>query len=170
MDALHHHHYVGLAAVTVAAVLEQAYFSLQVISARRKFGVSPPCTSGHPQFERVFRAQVNCSEYFPIFIAILWTSGVFFSSGDVSNVLEARSSCAEVPVRPCSPGASCVCGVAYVLARLLYFQGYAESPQQRLRALYVSAGLLWLLIGFSCVGVLASFWRLAVHHFLNSAV
>ncbi|XP_037117862.1 leukotriene C4 synthase [Syngnathus acus] len=146
MDALHHH-LVGLAAVTVAAVLEQAYFSLQVISARRKFGVSPPCTSGHPQFERVFRAQVNCSEYFPLFIAILWTSGVFFSSG-----------------------ASCVCGVAYVLARLLYFQGYAESPQQRLRALYVSAGLLWLLIGFSCVGVLASFWRLAVHHFLNSAV
>ncbi|XP_019726758.1 leukotriene C4 synthase [Hippocampus comes] len=138
MDEQQHHQLVGLAAVTVAAVLEQAYFSLQVISARRKFRVSPPCTSGPPQFERVFRAQVNCSEYFPLFIAILWTSGVFFSQG-----------------------ASCVCGAAYVMARLCYFQGYAESPQQRLRALYVSAGFLWLLIGFSCVGILLSFWRLA---------
>ncbi|XP_077388350.1 leukotriene C4 synthase [Festucalex cinctus] len=136
-----HQQLAGLAAVTVAAVLEQAYFSLQVISARRKYGVSPPCTSGPPHFERVFRAQANCSEYFPLFIAILWTSGVFFSQG-----------------------ASCVCGASYVVARLRYFQGYVESPQQRLRALYVSACFLWLLVGFSCVGVSASLWRLAVHH------
>lgn len=34
-----------------------AYFSLQVISARRAFHVSPPLTSGPPEFERVFRAQ-----------------------------------------------------------------------------------------------------------------
>ncbi|XP_051913149.1 leukotriene C4 synthase [Hippocampus zosterae] len=92
MDEQQHHQLVGLAAVTVAAVLEQAYFSLQVISARRKFRVSPPCTSGPPQFERVFRAQVNCSEYFPLFIAILWTSGVFFSQGDVTATLTGACS------------------------------------------------------------------------------
>lgn len=34
-----------------------AYFSLQVIAARRAFHVSPPLTSGPPEFERVFRAQ-----------------------------------------------------------------------------------------------------------------
>ncbi|XP_061644111.1 coiled-coil domain-containing protein 69 isoform X2 [Phyllopteryx taeniolatus] len=107
-DAMDRRQVVGLAAVTVAAVLQQAYFSLQVISARRKFGVPPPCTSGPPHFERVFRAQVNCSEYFPLFIAILWTSGVFFSQG-----------------------VSCVCGVAYLYARARYFRGYAMSPQQR---------------------------------------
>lgn len=28
----------------------------------------------------MFRA--NCSEYFPIFISVLWTSGLFFSQGD----------------------------------------------------------------------------------------
>ncbi|KAM3612950.1 uncharacterized protein V6R79_017798 [Siganus canaliculatus] len=53
---------VVLAAVTVLGVLEQglvgpAYFSLQVIYARRKFSVSPPATAGPPEFERVFRAQ-----------------------------------------------------------------------------------------------------------------
>nr|XP_048307446.1 leukotriene C4 synthase isoform X2 [Myodes glareolus] len=50
-----------LATVTILGVLLQAYFSLQVISARRAFHVSPPLTSGPPEFERVFRAQVNCS-------------------------------------------------------------------------------------------------------------
>lgn len=34
-----------------------AYFSLQVIYARRKYSVSPPTTSGPPAFERIFRAQ-----------------------------------------------------------------------------------------------------------------
>ncbi|XP_057706059.1 leukotriene C4 synthase [Corythoichthys intestinalis] len=131
---------LGLAAVTVSAVLQQAYFSLQVIGARRKFRVSPPCTSGPPDFERLFRAQANCSEYFPMFVALLWTSGIFFNQG-----------------------VSCACGALYLYARLRYFHGYAESAQQRLRPLYVSAALLWLLVAFSCVGILSSFWRLCFH-------
>ncbi|XP_055140937.1 leukotriene C4 synthase isoform X2 [Symphalangus syndactylus] len=46
-----------LATVTLLGVLLQAYFSLQVISARRAFRVSPPLTTGPPEFERVYRAQ-----------------------------------------------------------------------------------------------------------------
>ncbi|XP_012711586.1 leukotriene C4 synthase [Fundulus heteroclitus] len=127
---------VGLGAVTMLGVLEQAYFSLQVIHARRKYKVSPPSTSGPPEFERIFRAQANCSEYFPIFITILWTSGVFFS-----------------------PGLSSVCGLLYLYGRLRYFWGYAESAQGRLAPLYFSAKVLWVLIGFSAVGVFLTFCR-----------
>ncbi|XP_040903944.1 leukotriene C4 synthase [Toxotes jaculatrix] len=127
---------VGLAAVTVLAVLEQAYFSLQVIYSRRKYSVSPPATTGPPEFERVFRAQANCSEYFPIFITVLWTAGVFFS-----------------------PGLSSVCGLLYLYGRLRYFHGYSESAQGRLAPLYFSAQILWVLIGFSSLGVLLSFCR-----------
>ncbi|XP_060053310.1 leukotriene C4 synthase isoform X3 [Erinaceus europaeus] len=46
-----------LATVTLLGVLLQAYFSLQVIWARRAFRVSPPLTTGPPEFERVYRAQ-----------------------------------------------------------------------------------------------------------------
>ncbi|XP_029367672.1 leukotriene C4 synthase isoform X2 [Echeneis naucrates] len=99
---------VGLAAVSLLGVLEQAYFSLQVIYARRKFSVSPPRTSGPPEFDRVFRAQANCAEYFPIFITVLWTSGVFFS-----------------------PGLSSVCGLLYLYGRFRYFCGYSQSAQGR---------------------------------------
>ncbi|CAN9514632.1 unnamed protein product [Ophioblennius macclurei] len=127
---------VGLGTVTLLAVLEQAYFSLQVIYARRKYSVSPPSTDGPPEFQRVFRAQVNCSEYFPIFIVLLWTSGVFFS-----------------------PGLSSVCGLLYLYGRLQYFRGYAESAAGRLAPLYFASKVLWVLIGFSSVGVLLTLAR-----------
>ncbi|XP_041654157.1 leukotriene C4 synthase [Cheilinus undulatus] len=127
---------VILAAVTVLGVLEQAYFSLQVIYARRKYAVSPPTTVGPPEFERVFRAQANCSEYFPIFITVLWTSGLFFSQG-----------------------LSSVCGLVYLYGRFRYFHGYSASAQGRLAPLYLSAQVLWVLIGFSCLGVFLTFCR-----------
>nr|XP_020494033.1 leukotriene C4 synthase [Labrus bergylta] len=127
---------VVLGAVTVLGVLEQAYFSLQVIYARRKYSVSPPSTVGPPQFERVFRAQANCSEYFPIFITVLWMSGLFFSQG-----------------------LSSFCGLIYLYGRFRYFHGYSESAQGRLAPLYLSAQVLWVLIGFSSLGVFLTFCR-----------
>ncbi|KAE8613936.1 hypothetical protein XENTR_v10007927 [Xenopus tropicalis] len=125
------HHIVLLGAVTLLGVLEQAYFSLQVIAARRKYGVSPPSTSGPPEFDRVFRAQVNCTEYFPMFLAVLWLAGIFFHQGTAS-----------------------VCGLLYLLARYRYFQGYSASPKERLGPMYLNAGILWLLIGLSAAGIL----------------
>ncbi|XP_057631793.1 leukotriene C4 synthase [Chionomys nivalis] len=123
-----------LATVTLLGVLLQAYFSLQVISARRAFHVSPPLTSGPPEFERVFRAQVNCSEYFPLFLATLWVAGIFFHEG-----------------------AAALCGLFYLFARLRYFQGYARSAQLRLAPLYASARALWLLVAMAALGLLVHF-------------
>ncbi|XP_035426826.1 leukotriene C4 synthase-like isoform X1 [Cygnus olor] len=123
-----------LAAVTVLGVLEQAYFTLQVIYARRKYKISPPETTGHPEFERIFRAQVNCSEYFPIFISLLWVAGIFFHQG-----------------------VAAACGMLYLYTRFRYFQGYALAAQGRLGPLYASARLLWLLVGLAVAGLLAHF-------------
>uniref|UniRef100_A0A669PTP2 Leukotriene C4 synthase n=2 Tax=Phasianus colchicus TaxID=9054 RepID=A0A669PTP2_PHACC len=95
-----------LAAVTVLGVLEQAYFALQVIYARRKYRISPPETTGHPDFERIFRAQANCSEYFPIFLSVLWVAGIFFHQG-----------------------VAAACGVLYLHARFRYFRGYMQAAQ-----------------------------------------
>ncbi|XP_006874526.1 PREDICTED: leukotriene C4 synthase [Chrysochloris asiatica] len=123
-----------LATVTLLGVLLQAYFSLQVISARRTFRVSPPLTTGPPEFERIYRAQVNCSEYFPLFLATLWVAGVFFHEGTAA-----------------------LCGLIYLFARLRYFQGYARSAQFRLAPLYASARVLWLLVALAVLGLLGHF-------------
>ncbi|XP_041443945.1 leukotriene C4 synthase isoform X2 [Xenopus laevis] len=104
---------------------------MQVIWARRKYKVSPPSTSGHPCFERVFRAQLNCSEYFSLFISVLWVSGLFFHQGTSS-----------------------VFGLLYLYTRYAYFHGYAESAQGRLKPMYASATILWILIGLSTAGLL----------------
>ncbi|NWY47853.1 LTC4S synthase, partial [Sylvia atricapilla] len=115
-------------------VLFSAYFAMQVIYARRKYKISPPETTGHPEFERIFRAQANCSEYFPIFISVLWVAGIFFHQG-----------------------VTAACGLLYLYTRLKYFQGYAVAAQGRLGPLYASAWLLWLLLGLALAGLLAHF-------------
>ncbi|XP_063301486.1 leukotriene C4 synthase-like isoform X1 [Pelobates fuscus] len=125
------HHIVLLGAVTLLGILEQAYFALQVIAARRKYKVSPPSTSGSPEFERVFRAQVNCSEYFPLFLAALWLAGIFFHQGLAAT-----------------------CGLVYLFARYCYFQGYSASSKDRLFPMYLNAGVLWVLIGLSALGII----------------
>ncbi|TRY81330.1 hypothetical protein DNTS_029757 [Danionella cerebrum] len=118
---------VLLGGVTVLGMLEQAYFSLQVIYARRKHMVSPPATTGPPEFERIYRAQANCSEYFPIFVCSLWVAGVFFSQ--------------------------VLLGLLYLGGRYCYFHGYAASAQGRLEPLYFSAKVQWGLIALSGLGV-----------------
>ncbi|NXW12300.1 LTC4S synthase, partial [Circaetus pectoralis] len=115
-------------------VLFLAYFVLQVIYARRKYKISPPKTTGHPEFERIFRAQVNCSEYFPIFISLLWVAGIFLHQG-----------------------VAAACGLLYLYTRFKYFQGYIVAAQGRLGPLYASAWLLWLLLGLAVAGLLAHF-------------
>ncbi|NXG31772.1 LTC4S synthase, partial [Dromaius novaehollandiae] len=119
-----------LAAVTVLGVLEQAYFFLQVIYARRMFGVSPPKISGPPEFERIFRAQVNSSEYFPIFLALLWQAGLFFHQGLAAAL-----------------------GLLYLCSRYCYFTGYRASSLERLPAIYFSTAVLWVLMAAAALGL-----------------
>ncbi|KAK4814293.1 hypothetical protein QYF61_014807 [Mycteria americana] len=171
-----------LAAVTVLGVLEQArelttatflsfaaaYFFLQVIYARRVFGISPPKISGPPEFERIFRAQVNSSEYFPIFLALLWQAGLFFHQGLAAAL-----------------------GLLYLYTRYCYFMGYKASSSEReardslwllqgpcslaklslghnmgmagslsparLAPIYFSTGVLWILVAASALGILHFF-------------
>uniref|UniRef100_A0A3Q3Q2U3 Leukotriene C4 synthase n=1 Tax=Monopterus albus TaxID=43700 RepID=A0A3Q3Q2U3_MONAL len=58
-------------------------------------------------------------------------------------------------------GLSSLCGLLYLYARFRYFHGYSQSAQERLAPLYFSAQVLWVLIGFSCLGVFLSFCRIA---------
>uniref|UniRef100_A0A8C8EAZ6 Leukotriene C4 synthase n=1 Tax=Otus sunia TaxID=257818 RepID=A0A8C8EAZ6_9STRI len=122
--------------LTIATFLSfaAAYFFLQVIYARRAFGISPPKTSGPPEFERIFRAQVNSSEYFPIFLALLWQAGLFFHQGLAAAL-----------------------GLLYLYARYCYFMGYRASSSERLAPIYFSTGVLWILIAASALGILHFF-------------
>jgi leukotriene-C4 synthase len=80
---------------------------------------------------------VNCSEYFPLFLSSLWVAGIFFHEGLGAGLgrkhwasLGASSSLLTPPC-PTPAGASALCGLVYLFARLRYFQGYARSEQLR---------------------------------------
>jgi glutathione S-transferase len=122
------------ALVTLLALLLYFWMSLRVGQARSKFGVAPPATTGHPEFERVFRVQMNTLEWMPIFLPALWLAAVY-----VSDI-----------------GAALV-GLVWIVGRGLYMLGYAEAAEKRHRGFVVqviAAGVLWLA---ALIGVVMSF-------------
>jgi len=117
------------ALVTLLAVAFYFYTGILVARARAEFGVKAPATAGHPDFERVFRVQMNTLEWTPIFLPALWLFARY-----VSDV-----------------GAA-VIGLVWILGRVLYLAGYAEAADKRGRGFRIqaaAAGVLWIgaLIG-----------------------
>ena len=63
-------HYTAL--VTVLAILFYFYTGARVPGARQKFGLKAPVMmSGQPEFDRIFRVQLNTLEWMPIFLPLL---------------------------------------------------------------------------------------------------
>jgi glutathione S-transferase len=118
------------ALVTLLAILFYFYFSLQVASAHGKFDVKLPATFGHPDFERIFRVQMNTLEWMPIFLPLLWLCAVYFS--DI--------------------GAAIV-GLVWVGGRVLYFVGYREAVDKRLPGFFVQAAACLLLLLGALAGI-----------------
>src|SRR5689334_17491076 len=100
------YHFTAL--VTLLAVLVYFYSSILVSRARGKFGVKLPAISGNPDFERVFRAQMNTLEWLPIFLPALWLFAVHLSDSIAAAI-----------------------GLVWVIGRILYVLGYAQAVAKR---------------------------------------
>jgi glutathione S-transferase len=125
-------HFTAL--VTCLAILFYFFTSIQVSKARTAFGIKVPATSGHADFERVFRVQANTLEWMPIFLPSLWLFAVYISD-------------------PIAAGL----GLVWIAGRILYMTGYSQAANKRGRGFAIQAGaavLLWLgALGAVC-------WRL----------
>lgn len=114
----------GLELITVLALIEYALFGLMVGSARGRFGVAAPATTGEPSFERYFRVQQNTLEALMIFIPALW---IFAHRVSYATAL--------------------VLGLMFIGARAEYARGYILSPEGRslgARATFAVNGILVL--------------------------
>ncbi len=67
------------AIVTLVALLEYMFFAYRVGMSRAKYGVDAPATSGHPEWERLFRVQQNTMEQLVVFLPALWIFALFVS-------------------------------------------------------------------------------------------
>ncbi|HMA13961.1 MAG: MAPEG family protein [Bacteroidota bacterium] len=100
-------HYTAI--VTLLAVALYFFLATRVAAARGRFGVKLPATTGHPDFERVFRAHTNMLEWLPSFLVPLWLCALYLSD----------------------LGAAAL-GLVWVGARVLYFVGYSKAVAKRL--------------------------------------
>src|ERR1700675_4395528 len=125
-------HFTAL--VTCLAVALYFFTSIRVAKARAAFGIKAPARSGNPDFERVFRVQMNTLEWMPIFLPSLWLFAIYISDAIAAAL-----------------------GVVWIIGRILYMIGYSEAAAKRGRGFAIQAGaamLLWL----GALGAIA--WRL----------
>jgi glutathione S-transferase len=115
-------HFTAL--VTCLAILFYFFTGIQVGKARAKFGIKVPATSGNPDFERVFRVQMNTLEWMPIFLPALWLFAIY-----INDALAAAL------------------GLVWIAGRVLYLTGYSQAANKRGLGFGVQAAaamLLWL--------------------------
>jgi glutathione S-transferase len=126
------YHYTAL--VTCLAMLFYFFASVQVSRARVAYGVKLPAISGHPDFERVFRVQMNTLEWMPVFLPSLWLFAVYISDTIAAAI-----------------------GLLWIVGRILYMTGYTKAVEKRGPGFAIQAlATIALLLG--ALG--AIIWRL----------
>jgi glutathione S-transferase len=126
------YHFTAL--VTCLAILFYFFTSTRVARARASFDVKAPAISGNPDFERVFRVQMNTLEWMPIFLPSLWLSAIYISD----------------PI-------AAVLGLVWIAGRILYMTGYSQAANKRGRGFGIQALAAGILL-FGALGMIA--WRL----------
>jgi glutathione S-transferase len=117
----------AVAIVVLLALLEYLFFGLRVGAARAKYGVKAPAITGDPAFERYFRIHQNTLENLVVFIPAIWLFGLYISPLWAAGI-----------------------GLVFVIARLLYYLGYAAAPEKRAAGF----GIGWLACVVLVIGAL----------------
>ena len=126
------YHYTAL--VTCLAILFYFFTSIHVSKARTKFGVKVPAISGNPDFERVFRVQMNTLEWMPIFLPSLWLFAIYISD----------------PI-------AAALGMVWIAGRILYLIGYSKAVEKRSPGFAVQA-IAVIILWAGALGVIV--WRM----------
>jgi hypothetical protein len=118
----------AVAIVTILALAQFVFFSIQVGSMRGKHGVKAPATAGHPEFERMFRIQQNTMEQLVAFVPALWIFAYLV------NPLWAAGF-----------------GLVFIIGRFIYRSSYLKDPGSRgtgftITFLPTAVMLVWSLI------------------------
>lgn len=118
----------SIAIVTILALGQFVFFSIQVGSMRAKHDVKAPATSGHPEFERMFRIQQNTMEQLVAFIPALWIFAYVVN-----------------------PYWGAAMGLVFIVGRFVYWSSYLKDPASRgagftITFLPTAVMLVWSLI------------------------
>jgi len=96
------------ALTTLAALLFYVITIINVGRARGRFKIDAPAVTGHPDFERVYRVQMNTLEQLVGFLPALWLFAFYLS-----------------------PTWAATLGTAWVAGRVVYAVGYYRAAEKR---------------------------------------
>src|SRR3981189_3141577 len=125
-------HFTAL--VTCLAIALYFFTCIQVAKARAAFGVKLPAITGNPDFERIFRVQMNTLEWMPIFLPSLWLFAIYISDAIAAAI-----------------------GVIWIAGRILYMVGYRQAVEKRSPGFAVQA-IAVIILWFGALGAIV--WRL----------
>jgi len=124
-----------VAIVTGLALVEYMGFAMKTGLSREKYGVTAPATTGHPEWERIYRVQQNTVEQLIIFVPAMLLFGHYVSA-------------------PIGAGL----GLVFVVGRALFARGYYRDPPKRASGFGLSLlSNLVLLLGGLIGAVIAYF-------------
>jgi uncharacterized membrane protein YecN with MAPEG domain len=124
-------------AVLLLAVLQYTFFGFMVGRARGKYGISAPIMSGHPEFERYLRVQLNTAELLVSLVPAMLIAG---------NVL--------------APWFVAIMGGIYLIGRQLYFRSYIADPKSRGLGFVLSLLPIMILVIGSLVSLIMQWMEL----------
>lgn len=101
-------HYKLVALVTLLALLLYFFMGLRVGRGRGKYGIVAPATSGHPDFERLYRVQANTLEWLPSFLVSLWLFAFYWDEKVAALI-----------------------GLVWIAGRILYMVSYSRVAASR---------------------------------------
>jgi glutathione S-transferase len=96
------------ALITCLAVAVCFSTGLLVARARAAYGIKAPATTGNPDFERVFRVQMNTLEWMPMFLPALWLFAIYVSDSFAAAI-----------------------GLVWIAGRILYIVSYSKAADKR---------------------------------------
>lgn len=94
--------------VAMLAVLQYLGFGALVGQARTRYGVKAPAVTGHEQFERLYRVQMNTLELLVVLLPVMYASARYWP-----------------------PLAVAAAGALYLVGRIVYWRAYVARPASR---------------------------------------
>lgn len=122
--------YLMPALVTALAVILFMVVTKKVGGARGRYKVAVPATTGHPDFERYYRVQMNTLEALVMFLPALWLFAVYVS-----------------------PEGAGMLGFAWLIGRVLFARGYYIATEKRVAGFVISILASTVLVLGALVGI-----------------
>jgi glutathione S-transferase len=118
-----------VAIVTVLSLAAYLVTGVNVARVRVKHKVYAPAMTGHPEFERAMRVQMNTLEWLPVYLAALWLCAYF-----------------------AHPWLAAAVGLVWIVGRALYMQGYMRAADKRGPGFLIQASATFVLLVAAFVG------------------